>query len=227
MKHHNDIIEELKQWGSPLADMSRAMPYYVPTAYFETATHTFVKGVHAANAADPAMGYSKYMPHTVPFGYFSEFPGQIYNAAMSTDEFPADLNVGHPYSVPANYFDELPGNILAKIQATEKQDASQHIKTISLTRKSAWYNMRWAAAAVLLISISLGSYKMLIAPQYNIEHQLASVPLSALDEYASMHTDDADGTAVLSNGQAVNLQLNEEEIIHYLNEKGINENELN
>jgi hypothetical protein len=197
MKQENDILNELKQMGSPLADMSRDMPYYVPK------------------------------------GYFEQLPEQALGNALSTQEYDFNLNIGKPFSVPDNYFEQFPAQVLQAIKANEDAETVKKIKTIPLNRAYKWYSVKWAAAAVLLICVSIFSYRF-IMPNHTPEHELASIPQNEIAEYAMLHTDDPAELEMLDkNGvmyatpQHVTLQLTEEEITQYLNEKGVNETELN
>ncbi len=72
MKSINDISEELRSIGSPLADMSHSMPYSVPEGYFADFPQSLRDKIET-DAADVTAGWTKEMPFSVPARIFSKF----------------------------------------------------------------------------------------------------------------------------------------------------------
>ncbi len=96
-------------------------------------------------------------------------------AAQANDRFSA-LPKEVPFSTPAGYFESLPSQILAAAKAAEIPTAP---KTIPLPRRNifALSAVRWAAAAVLVVGISVASYQTFFrALPTASEKILASIP---------------------------------------------------
>ena len=74
MNTGNNIQEELRELGSPLADMSRDMPYSVPHGYFSQLPGIIEENI-AGNIVLEAPKYNT--PYSTPSGYFEGFPAQL------------------------------------------------------------------------------------------------------------------------------------------------------
>lgn len=203
MEPVNDIRNELRGMNSPLADMLRTMPYDLPKGYFES----FADGVILMKAG-------KKMPFEVPQGYFDDLAEDVL--------FESNIPGRHaPYTVPEGYFDTLPANILTKARQSDSKP-----KTISIGI-SVWRNVRWAAAAVLLLGIGLGVYRnYLYQPAFNVQEELAAVAPDAIDEYVQQHIDEFDMESIATATESfevkpVTNQLSNEEIEKYINEAGL------
>jgi len=211
----NDIIKELEEMGSPLAGMSRAMPYILPEGYFGTLSNNITTQIFQENT-DISVD-RKDMPFAIPQAYFQTLPEQILNAAKASDAL-ADLPRTMPFAIPEGYFEALPEQILktAKQTGIEKKT-----RTISLGKMSK--TLRWAAAAVLLMGIGISSYKMLTPDTISPENALATVPNNVISDYVDQNFTDMDpdvrDVQVASNIKGLD-KVNAEEIENYLNETG-------
>lgn len=176
MSTSKDILSELQQMGSPLADLPRNMPYKVPDRYFEN------------------------LPYAI------------------LDHQKDNIRLKHepPYSVPQGYFEELPEVLLKNIKDTAVKP-----------RKIALYT-QWAAAAVLMLIVTIGGYNFLNYSSANssIDTQLAQLSESTLNEYIENNISDFD-TETIQNSYASNKdietlidEINENDIINYLNDAG-------
>jgi len=215
MTQQNDILNELKELNSPLADMSRKMPYYLPESYFEELDATILSIVTEAKPEMPF--FSKEMPFSVPQGYFEGLPGNVM-ANITLNE----LRKENSLYVPQGYFETLPDQILNKIK---EQPIKKKTKVISFSHTMLWQQLRLGAAAVLLIGIGLGMYKYNVDKRtLNIDKALSQIPEYAINDYVSQHVDDVDAELILgtveNDPKASAKQLNEDEIIQYLNETG-------
>ncbi len=143
MTSENDIINELKQLDSPLANYPRTMPY------------------------------------ALPYGYFKAMEQQLTSIVTST---PQSAGPTMPFALPADYFEKLPGQILQAAKNTQ----GHATKT---KRKSIWLNVRWAAAAVLVVAIGLSTYRMLTPPP-TIEQQLDEIPYEDILAYVEDNIED-------------------------------------
>lgn len=231
MNRANEVTEELESMGSILAVLSRAMPYSVPAGYFDqwfNFAHPDINLVpqdFSSITNDPRINHpgvkgDKLMPYIVPDGYFAGFAGNVIAAAKvgSADRLD-NLNRQMPNSVPAGYFDSLPGKILqaAKYASPVKKKAT----TIPLGRNS-FRQVRWAAAAVLLVCIGLGGYVSFFSGngrQNGTETMLASVPTEEIQDYLQ-HAYILDVNRIVNNNDINKIQVDNTDIIQYLNETG-------
>lgn len=154
----------------------------------------------------------KAMPYELPEGYFDGFVADI-TAKVSTQQELMNKHV--PFTVPDEYFDNLPGQILQSVQ-----------QPVAKKTRSIWLNLRWAAAAVLVLAIGLGSYRILNPATRSIEQQLSAIPNAELLAYVHDNIDEFETDIIISNMnnvQLINAQtgnINNEAIEDYLEEEG-------
>lgn len=221
MKQANDIIKELKEMGSPLADMSRTTPYEIPQGYFEGFESSLLAGVISADTI-PSFS-NKQLPYEAPAGYFDTLPQQILLAALESDTV-ADMTKTMPYETPKGYFDELPQQVLNSIKTSETPVTP---KTRVITLNKA---IRWAAAAILISGIGITSYRMLQPDDQsmNTEQAIAALPNNMISDYVQQqkltvaYPELNTGQAVASNIKELD-KLKEEDIVNYLDETGWDE----
>lgn len=79
MSEENNILSELREMGSPLADVPRRMPYAVPDNYFEQAEANIVDRVTAP------LKEKGELPYSVPTGYFAALPEKVLAASKQAD----------------------------------------------------------------------------------------------------------------------------------------------
>ncbi|HXS38126.1 MAG TPA: hypothetical protein VN721_15600 [Flavipsychrobacter sp.] len=239
MKKGNDILDELVSMNSPLADMSRAMPYVVPEHYFEKLSDEALYGIRAITTKDPEILFNKIVPYNTPDHYFNFLPQQVL-AAVINDESSLDASKSMPFNIPAGYFNILPAQVL---QMAKKADSPvERKKKIAASKRIyIWSQIRLAAAAVLLLGIGFGSLKYYIQPT-NPEAALSRVSTNAIDDYVQQNIDDFDIDVIANNSDVTNLsqnagtsndkkiqiqtqQLNDEDIVQYLNDTGWSQSE--
>lgn len=215
MNKANDISEELKSMGSFLADMPRTMPYSVPQGYFDQFPGTVHHTIKNISEPESVPAWGKSMPHNVPGGYFNNLTADLVAAATSG-------NVAHglpkeiPFSTPHGYFDALPAKMLLAAKAS---DAKR--RTIPLANRHVFRQLRWAAAALLIIGIGMGSYNMFFRSNPDkTEVMLAAVPANDIHEYLQHVYNKMDIDRVVSSTDINNLQLENKDIVQYLNETG-------
>lgn len=218
MSEQNDILIELEQMGSALANMSRKMPYEVPSGYFEALGQSITENVRLSLQEDPILNLGKEMPQAAPDVYFEHLPLQMLQAAKLND-IPKTLL----YSVPQAYFENLPAEVLKKAKGDDNKQDFRPTRIIAFSGR-----LRWAAAALLLLCLSIGSYEFMHTKTASPERALAKVPQANLKEYIKQNIDDFDAEMIVSNLQSTDIhnvqasskQLDEQEIIQYLNETG-------
>ncbi len=218
MSEINNILQELKDINSPLAAISRSMPYSLPADYFNNLENDILANIHLAQA--PIIHFSKEMPFEVPENYFASFETHIQKRISEIEETVLP-NTILPYAVPANYFDNLPSQILSKAKASGQPVVKT--TTIPLGRE-IWKQVRWAAAAILILGIGLGSSKMFIQPR-PISQGLSVSQLSKTEitNYVETNIDDFDTDLIVDNLSSTDIniltgQLDEKEITEYLDE---------
>lgn len=218
MSNRNDIQEELKALNSVLAGMSRAMPYFVPEGYFETLDGEINARRMAMSKPDPMLLLPKSMPYHMPEGYFEDIAANI-KALVQEPEPSIDRNL--PHEVPAGYFEQLPELVLQKAKAAS-QKKSRVISLGAIISK----NVRWAAAAIVLMGIGAGIYKYnSVSKTYNTQQALAGLSRDSINVYVQQNIDEYDLetiTAALnpSDMKTATGKLTEEEIKNYLDETG-------
>ncbi|MGN6567845.1 MAG: hypothetical protein ACTHJ0_07830 [Flavipsychrobacter sp.] len=212
MNEKNDILSELEQMGSTLANMSRKMPYEVPGDYFAGLTASIIQHTQFLQQDEPVLNISKAPVQDIPADYFNALPDRLLLAARLSD-----LPQAMPHTVPAGYFDTLSQQVLTK---------TRKVKPGRIVAFSA--RLRWAAAALLVIGMGIGSYEFLHTRSNRPEVALSKVPQAKLQEYVKQNIDDFDAEMIVSNLQSADVhnvqtsakQLDEQEIIQYLDETG-------
>lgn len=164
MTRNTNILNELTELKSNLADISPQNVYTVPVDYFDglaIAVLNRIKAMSAENAVEeldylsPALSnISKQTPYTIPAGYFESVAeaalqsvreGSNYQTAKEELEILSpllgSLNKAMPYSVPQGYFENI-----------AEKPAKPVMKVVSITHRS-WF--KYAAAAVVVGIIAL------------------------------------------------------------------------
>ena len=215
MKATNDITQELMSMGSPLADLPRVMPYSVPPDYFACFEEQLSGLMVSLDVPETVSEWGKSMPFHVPANYFADLSTDI--AEQISREESAPLPKVMPFTMPERYFDTLPDQIL--IAARASGSVKKTAKIIPLRRSNPWLK-KWAAAAVILLTIGLGTFELFYSHgSGNTEKILASVPTNDIQDYLQ-RTYRLDVDRIVSNNELINLPLENKEIIQYLNESG-------
>lgn len=144
MKSNEIIQNELKEFNSLLADISRRNVYSVPDGYFDVLSRDILLGIQQTpmHVEDNGM---------IPGGYFEGLAGSIMQKIKEgiTDEDESALLKGlknfNVHQVPAGYFDDLASGILNKLH--------QPSKVVVMHKRSSFF--RYAAAAVITGFIGL------------------------------------------------------------------------
>lgn len=208
MKKDNGIMQELVEMGSPLALLPRTMPYHVPEGYWGELAG-ILPGHEEEFEKEILPTWSKTMPYHVPESYFHQLTGQLVNAATLNGASGKDI-----FSVPEGYFDQLPAQILLAAK-TSASVANPPAKQYHMFRPG-----QWAAAAILVLFIGLGAYITFSASPGGpgSENMLAAVPSKEIHDYVQQ-TYRMDVDKVI-DADLNNLQVDDKDIIEYLNETG-------
>lgn len=261
MENDKDILNELNSWNSPLARLSRVMPYHVPQNYFTHDTSYLFQNVDVTYletqqyylakqgtyklpegyfeqlpdqiletvTGNIAGNWTKGMPYQAPKQYFELLPKQVTAAAQNRsalDELPKQV----PYSVPEDYFASLP---LQATQAALAASAKAAAAVIPLGRR-IWLQVKWSAAALLLLGTSFGILEHDREAPINAEKSISRLPTTSIDAYINQHIDDLSTDMFITSSNiptgntdkrtAANLQ--DDEILNYLDKANVDQTDL-
>lgn len=151
MAQNNNILQELRELESSLANMAVQNTYSVPEGYFEGLVAQVLNRIKAMEATtameelhllSPAVSaLPKQIPYTVPVGYFEALPENtmqlIREIGLSAKEETANLSslLGGldkqmPYTVPQGYFNGIDERMLKAVTGGE-QTAKEELESIS------------------------------------------------------------------------------------------------
>lgn len=154
------------------------------------------------------------MPYVLPDGYFSRFEKNLRSDITEDDTIAAVhalTGKTMPYNVPGDYFEHLPQQLLKKNERGSQRGI-----------KITFRQLRWAAAAVVMIAISVGTYNMYMpsAGKMNTgKVMLASVNDQEIRQYLA----NVAGTNVKLNNDDNYpdiAEINTKDIISYLDQTG-------
>ncbi|MES2704212.1 MAG: hypothetical protein V4649_16340 [Bacteroidota bacterium] len=155
----------------------------------------------------PLATMARTMPYSVPKGYFSGLTADIYN---TVSQLQATTDSDRK-QVPEGYFETLPEQmLLAAKQADKKKPVLQPL----------FRQVRWAAAAILIVCIGIGSY-MTFDNAYpaNAETMLASVSQNEITDYLQ-DIERVEAENISDDVALGSAQLDNDAIVEYLNETG-------
>jgi hypothetical protein len=156
MAQKDNILQELNELNSNLANLGAENVYAVPAGYFEGLAERVLNRIKAMNAdtAGEELGYlspllkdiSKKMPYSVPADYFEGLNHALLNSFRNNNQTVKEeleslspllsgLKKEMPYSVPQGYFDNLANPV-----------TRPETKVVSMVHRK-WF--RYAAAAVI------------------------------------------------------------------------------
>ena len=212
MNRTDEINHELQELGSPLANWPRSMPYCVPQGYFEGLVTNLAIGIQ--NGADPVLSFPKTMPYTVPAGYFQQLPTVIMAAVYAEDEALSLPAAEAPFTVPEGYFDNFAGNLMSRIKAEEA--AETHTTVAEPQRKTIPFYvrikpMRWAAALIIIIGLSVGGYHFYTGSQsadVRLTAMLNKTDKGVIADYINQNIDEFDNDMLEENAVASNTPGN-------------------
>lgn len=178
--------------------------------------HDILSELQAMNS--PLAGFSRDMPYEVPVGYFDNLPAQVLQT-VNKEVLPAGTAM--PHIVHPDYFDTLPEQLLATIRQQEQnKKPATPVKRISL-----WRNVRWTAAALLILAIGIGSYRVFNPQPASVEQQLQSISDEAIMAYVedniyAFETETIINYVNTADIDAASMQINKNDIEYYLQETG-------
>ncbi len=192
------LLEENVTLPDPLPAFGRlTTPFVVPEGYF--ARFPFLLA-EALEVSILEAHLSRKNIFKAPQGYFENLPEQVMEALALSAALPEGGNKEMPFAVPEGYFPEFSGNLMARVAEEDRIKAlalvAEKPKTIPLRPRISLpvQMMRWAAAAVLILGVTLG-IQQAGTPQNTVattRRALAAIPENTLQEYVHQHADDFD-----------------------------------
>lgn len=177
--------------------------------------NNILKELEAMNS--PLAGLSRDMPYELPVGYFDNLSAQVLQMA-NKEILPAGTAM--PHIVHPDYFDTLPEQILESIKRQEQKQPATRTKRISL-----WKNVRWAVAAMLVLAIGFGTYRLFNAQPASVEQQLQTISDEAIMSYVedniyAFETETIINYMNTADLNSASMQLDKNDIEYYLQETG-------
>lgn len=247
MTTRNNIVQELRDLESSLADLSAQNSYSVPEGYFEGLAQQVLSRIRAIEAASAAeeLGHlspllsqlPKTMPYTVPAGYFEDMESTLISVAMYGEQGAKEelenispllsgLKKEMPYHVPAGYFDTVSAPV---------GEVNEPAKVVSMGGSRKWF--RYAAAAVVtgvvaLLSIlyisqdNTGKTEGTVAAKFekNMLKEIRKTSDTVLTEFvkqfdeAGLRTDETAATDTNKDVKDLLKDIPENELKQFLNE---------
>lgn len=233
MTQRDNILQELRELQSKLADHTPQNIYSVPAGYFDGLVEQVlrrVRALEAENAMDelaclsPLLSkLSKDMPYTVPAGYFEEMQASLISSVSTGSQSAKEeletlspllsgLKKEMPYSVPAGYFENL----------GEKRTSGK-TKVVSLGSRK-W--IRFAAAAIVTGIIVTTGYFFLSGDKVSVDSDsykwvkvnTKKVSTEKIDEFIQLTQEEKSGQGTIA---AVEKNQDIKELV-----KDIPENEI-
>jgi hypothetical protein len=154
MTPKDNILQELNEWKSPLAQYAPQNVYTVPAGYFEglaAQVLSRIKAMETASVSDELSHLSAVLqntstqtPYTIPVGYFEALPGRMLdiirtNSMDASNELNelspllSKLSKQLPYTVPAGYFETLEATALSNSTTAKaaEESVSEELATLS------------------------------------------------------------------------------------------------
>lgn len=183
MTQKDNILQELNELKSTLADLDRQQLYAVPSGYFDGLAAQVLNRIkemdsssvsEELNSLSPLLGkISRQVPYAVPTNYFDGLAERILFIVKQTNQsakeeletispFLSGLKKENPFSVPQGYFENLAKGIAA-------EENNQPAKVVSFGHRSLgagglvkrkWF--RYAAAAMVVGVIALVGIRLII-----------------------------------------------------------------
>ena len=128
MNKRTHIHNELQSIAPGLLNISVAMPYSLPPAYFSgLAAAVFLAIKKEREAKDLLANLDKAMPYSIPYGYFEQLADAVLqrlHTELLSEQEPAlfgEISKTTPYAVPSGYFEQFSISVLQKIKEEEQQ----------------------------------------------------------------------------------------------------------
>lgn len=183
MDKNNEILQELAALKSTLGSLPRTLPYCVPDYYFETLPETLAAKTLAQLNPTTALPQGIKVPYEVPEGYFQQLPETLWHLNRSIEHSP---DAASEANLPEGYFEQLPQRLYQFVQEQEQ-------KTRVTFSWGVFKKIRLAAAALLLLSLSLGGFhywQQYSSADASANRRLSKVNPEEIANYVDQHLDE-------------------------------------
>lgn len=196
--------EENMEWDKDaplLAAITKTDTFKVPDSYFENLSDQIISKIHLDELDNHTEGF------TTPENYFEQLRQNI-TASISLENIKEE-NSG--FSVPVFYFEKSKQTILNKVQS--KPSKKGNIFNLNV--------VRYAAAACILLSTSIGIYFNIQRTQ-SVSYQLSKLADEDIESYLKSHTEVNDVPIIIENIEAADeikigeTTLDNKEVQQYL-----------
>ena len=170
MAQSNNILQELKELKSSLADITSKNIYSIPDGYFEGLASQVLNRIKAIEATNPSEELdhlspalndtSRQMPYSVPLGYFQGLEEKLMQSVRERSDYQtakeelenlspllSGLNKQMPYTIPQGYFENLHQEV--------KVNTKSETKVVSIYDRKLF---RYAAAAIVVGVVALAGF---------------------------------------------------------------------
>ncbi len=177
MKSEDETMEPNEQEVPILAKIAKTCVFSVPDNYFEILSQQIKSQIEIHETVSKENGF------LVPQTYFEDLTEEV-KAAIYLHTIKETLSKDSGFSVPENYF------------SNSRNQIHRRLKQKTKVRKLSF--IRYAAAACILLTTSLGAY-------FNVQHansigkQLSKVPVEEIENYLKRNTDAGDIPMLIEN----------------------------
>ena len=224
MSQNNNILQELQELGSSLANVAPQNIYTVPDGFFDGFADQLQNRIKAleAKSAGEELGYlssvlntiSRQMPYSVPSEYFEGLEDNLMRCVRESNNdqtvkeeletlspLLSGLNKQMPYSIPQGYFEGINKELTAKL------NTKTETRVVSITSRK-WF--RYAAAAtviglVILSGLLLGKGKPVDpnkSPDEWVAKNVKKVSTEKIDDFIKLADEESTGKgSFVNNGE--------------------------
>jgi hypothetical protein len=225
MTNKENILQELNELKSTLANVTKQTVYTVPAGYFDGLIAQVLNRIKALDAinANEEISYlspsldniSRDMPYTVPGGYFEGLAENILKIVRENNDHQSaqeeletlspllsGLSKKVPYTVPQGYFENL-----------GKKENKPAAKVISLTHRN-WF--KYAAAAVVTGFIVLTGFLFFNSPKSVdpveqpyawVKKNIKKVDKADIDEFVKLADEELFNQSSIATGPVKSVEI--------------------
>ncbi len=219
MQRDNEILDELRELGSSMANIDKMNAYDLPVGYFENFENKLILEIEILKKESEFKKISALNKLEVPIAYFENLADNIL-ATIAAEGLKLPFKNAEIFYVPDNYFADLPEKILiyAKQNNTNNKVLDGNVKPKHI---NIAFSIKWAVAAIFVIGFGISVYCVLLNSKLNnTETILSTLPKSELKEYMEQNAYEFDNEQIVSSKMDNKLKLDNNEIVQYLNESG-------
>ncbi len=218
MQRDNEILDELRELDSSLANIDKINVYDLPVGYFDDFGKKLQLEIENIKIESELKTISATKTLEIPDVYFENFAANMV-ATIAAEGMKLPQKNAEVFDVPENYFADLPEKMVAQLKETNV-DKGINGKT-KPKRIDIAFLLKWAIAAIFVIGFGISAYYTFINSKLNnTETILSSLPKNELKEYMEQNAYDFDSEQIVSSRMDNKLKLDNNEIVQYLSESG-------